>query len=305
MSSSPGPRTVWFLGVATAGSMIHEALPRWGERLGQPLTVRGIDLRLGATKQDYERFCAELAASDAAGAVVTSHKSALYGAVSRRFDHLDETADLTGEINAIRRQGSGLLGWARDPVSVGRVVDQIWPEPGREVICLGAGGTSIALLAHLVRRPARPAAVTVCEISDEQLERMRAFLRRLSTDVPIDLVLGHPDTPWDGPVGRAGPGALIVNATGLGKDLPGAPISNHARFPRDGVVWELNYRGDLRFLSVARHRQSADRLSVHDGWQLFCHGWAAALTPVLGLPDEPDLADRFADAIIDLRAGSR
>lgn len=77
-------------------------------------------------------------------------------------------------------------------------------------------------------------------------------------------------------------------------------MSEHSHFPRGAVVWELNYRGDLGFLSVAERREQVDRLSVHDGWQLFCHGWAAALTPILGLVDEPQLADRFADAIADL-----
>lgn len=303
MNSAAQPvQTVWFLGVSTAGSLIHEAMPRWGDVLGRPLAVRGVDLALRASPRDYRLFCADLAASDAVGAVITSHKAEMYGSASPQFGQVDATADLTGEINAIRRSGAALLGWARDPVSVGRVVDRIWPESGRELVCLGAGGTAIALVTHVAWRPARPAMVTVCEIVDKQLERMRAFLRRLRSDVPIQLVLGQPDTDWNESIGRASRGALVVNATGLGKDVTGAPISDQARFPSDGVIWDLNYRGDLQFLAIARHRQRVDRLGIHDGWRLFCHGWAAALTPILDLPDEPDLADRFADAISDLRA---
>jgi len=167
-------------------------------------------------------------------------------------------AELTGEINAIRCENSGLLGCARDPVSVGRVVDDIWPDSGGEVVCRGG------------------------------------------TDLPVRLEAEGPGTSWDARVAAAAPGALIVNATGLGKDRRGSPVSEHSRFPRAAVVWELNYRGDLGFLSVAERREEADRLSVHDGWQLFCHGWAAALTSILGLVDEPQLADQFAEAIADL-----
>ena len=44
-------------------------------------------------------------------------------------------------------------------------------------------------------------------------------------------------------------------------------------------------------------------IQVHDGWQLFCHGWAAALSTVLDLPDDAKLGDRFAEATRSLRPG--
>jgi hypothetical protein len=71
------------------------------------------------------------------------------------------------------------------------------------------------------------------------------------------------------------------------------------------VIWELNYRGDLRFLRLADAAAAKHGLSVHDGWSLFCHGWAAALTPVLDLQEDPTLGDRFAEAITDLSPGRR
>jgi hypothetical protein len=39
----------------------------------------------------------------------------------------------------------------------------------------------------------------------------------------------------------------------------------------------------------------------HDGWSLFCHGWAAALGPILDLPDEVATARRFAELATPLR----
>jgi shikimate dehydrogenase len=297
-------REVWFLGVSTRASVIHRALPRWGALLGRPLRCRGVDLPVEARPSDYVAFCDRLlAAPGAAGAVVTTHKAALYRAARARFAGVDALAEQTREINAIRRDRSGLRGWARDPVSVGRVTDVIWPEPGRDAVCLGGGGTAVALLRHLIRRRTPPASITVCETCPRQVRELRRFLEDLGTAVPVHVRRGERGRRWDGEVATAGAGALIVNATGMGKDRPGAPVTDQVRFPGRAVVWELNYRGDLRFLRLAEARAGRLGLAVHDGWSLFCHGWAAALTPLLDLPEDPALGDRFADAVADLAPG--
>ena len=49
-------------------------------------------------------------------------------------------------------------------------------------------------------------------------------------------------------VGRLKPSSLVVNATGLGKDAPGSPITDNAQFPAKGIAWDFNYRGELAFL---------------------------------------------------------
>ena len=51
------------------------------------------------------------------------------------------------------------------------------------------------------------------------------------------------------------PASLVVNATGMGKDRPGSPVSAGARFPERGVVWEFNYRGPLDFWHQALAQQ--------------------------------------------------
>lgn len=292
---------IWFLGVSTGSSTIHRALPRWAGELGRPLRVRGVDLPLGAPAGAYRRFCRDLAADPSAlGAVVTSHKAALHRAARSAVDPVEPLVDLTGEINALRREDGGLRGFARDPVSVGRVVDTIWPDGGREVVCLGGGGTAVALLAHLAGRTARPSAVTVCEPDAGQVAALRAFTARLDSDLPISVRTDSAGGTWNDVIGAAAPGALVVNATGLGKDRPGSPVTDEVRFPDGAVVWELNYRGDLHILRVAA---PVPGLAVHDGWSLFCHGWAAALAAVLDLPDDPGLADRLAVRVPDLAPG--
>lgn len=228
------------------------------------------------------------------GAVVTTHKLWLFEAGRRRFDRLDPVAEACHEVNAILRHRDGSLeGWARDPTSVGRVVDRIWPDDAGQVTCLGAGGTTVALAYHL--STTRPGVQLAC--SDPNPEAVRRVSR-----VARGPVVGHVGRgPWDDLIADSPAGSLVVNATGMGKDRPGSPTTDRARFPCRSVVWELNYRGDLRLLDQARQQAKRGELEVHDGWELFCHGWAAALTVVLGLPDEAALGEAFVTAARPLR----
>ena len=89
------------------------------------------------------------------------------------------------------------------------------------------------------------------------------------------------------------PGSLVINATGLGKDLPGSPLPAAARFPRDGVVWELNYRGELGFLRQARAQAAERRLRVEDGWPYFLLGWSAVIAEVFAVDVTPERLARL------------
>ncbi len=80
--------------------------------------------------------------------------------------------------------------------------------------------------------------------------------------------------------GRLKPGSMVINATGLGKDAPGSPITGGAAFPQDGIAWEFNYRGDLLFLDQARARQAERNLQIEDGWLYFIHGWNRVIAEV-------------------------
>jgi shikimate 5-dehydrogenase len=285
---------VWFVGVSTGGSLIHRAMPLWQASLPSECSIRGVDVDLDAPDDEYVELLDALRRDDAAaGAVVTAHKVRLFRAARAQFAFLDPIALACEEVNAIRRTGPGLRGYARDPISVGRVVDRIWPEGEGDVICLGAGGTAVALAHHL--RDARGPLRFVCADRDEAA---LAQLARLAGR-PI---IGHlGEGPWDDLIAAAPPRSLVVNATGLGKDRPGSPTSDRVAFPRRAVVWELNYRGDLRFLRQAwRQARTAD-LAVHDGWGLFCHGWAAALGAVLDIADDANLGERFAEAAKQIR----
>jgi shikimate 5-dehydrogenase len=81
-------------------------------------------------------------------------------------------------------------------------------------------------------------------------------------------------------MGRLRPKSLVVNATGLGKDAPGSPITDAAVFPEGGIAWEFNYRGDLLFLRQARAQEEQRHLLVEDGWLYFIHGWTRVIAEV-------------------------
>jgi shikimate 5-dehydrogenase len=127
---------------------------------------------------------------------------------------------------------------------------------------------------------------------------------RLHTDfnseVPIEYlkITGAADN--DAALGQLRPGSLVVNATGLGKDAPGSPLTDAAVFPENGIVWEFNYRGDLVFLRQAEAQIDTRHLQVKDGWTYFIHGWARGIAEVFHL-DIPVCGTRF-DQLCEIAA---
>ncbi|WP_433367491.1 shikimate dehydrogenase family protein [Actinoplanes sp. CA-142083] len=285
--------TLWFVGVSTGRSLVNAAFPLWMADLGREIRLVGRDVPVGAPAGTYRALLSELRTGAARGAVITSHKVAVRRSAGDLIDWLDPMANECGEVNALRWADGVLSGFARDPMSVGRVVDEIWPG-GEQVVCLGAGGSAIALGRHLLTRPESPRRMVFADRSDAAAGHLRTVLTPWAERISVHVGAG----PWDTLVASSPSGTLVVNATGLGKDRPGSPLSADVTFPGAAVVWDLNYRGDLALLRQARRRGD---LVAHDGWQLFCHGWAAALAPILDLPGEPAIARRFAELAAPLR----
>jgi shikimate 5-dehydrogenase len=133
---------------------------------------------------------------------------------------------------------------------------------------MGAGGSAIAMTWYLtlsdgVRGTAnRPSHIVVSNRSQPRLAEIARIHAEAGVDVPIDYVLAPKQTDNDAILNQLKPGSLVVNATGLGKDAPGSPISYNGQFPERGIVWELNYRGQLVFLNQAR--ASADTTGPSD-----------------------------------------
>ncbi|MBK8049690.1 MAG: shikimate dehydrogenase [Anaerolineales bacterium] len=96
-------------------------------------------------------------------------------------------------------------------------------------------------------------------------------------------------------------GSIVINATGMGKDSPGSPITDAGRFPITGVAWELNYRGELEFLHQAERQQEVRRLHIEDGWRYFLLGWSQVISRALAIDIPPATFEQLAAAAADLR----
>ena len=281
---------MYFIGVHTETSMIMRVFPRWAGalELGDCELV-GIDMALHDEPDRYRqvvRFIKEDPLS--IGALVTTHKIDLLHAAKDLFDGLDELADLMGEVSAISKSGGRLIGTAKDPITAGGALETFLPErhwerTGADAFMMGAGGSSIALswyLAHTDRGTNRPARIFVSNRSPRRLDEMKRIHDSHGIQVPIEYVLTPRPEDNDRVMQRLSPGSLVANATGLGKDAPGSPITDDGVFPRNGLAWEFNYRGDLLFLRQAYAQETRRELHVEDGWLYFVIGWLAVIGEV-------------------------
>jgi shikimate 5-dehydrogenase len=96
-------------------------------------------------------------------------------------------------------------------------------------------------------------------------------------------------------------GSVVINATGLGKDAPGSPITDEGLFPRRGVAWEINYRGELDFWHQAMAQRASRELLVEDGWLYFLHGWTQVIAEVLHIEMGEQTFQRLAELAGALR----
>ncbi len=281
---------MYFIGVTTAHSSIMKVFPGWASYLGiGNCALRGIDFRPHADPTDY-REAVQFIKRDplSVGALVTTHKIDLLHACRELFDELDSGAQLLGEVSSISKREGRLIGHAKDPISSGLALEaflpvRYWEETGAEVLLLGAGGSSIALTSYLLKREHgrnRPSRIVVTNRSAPRLEEMQRIQRELGADLPIEYRLAPSPADNDAAMNGLKAGSLVVNATGLGKDGPGSPITDRALFPEGGFAWDFNYRGDLVFLDQARSQERTRNLHVEDGWIYFIHGWTLVIAEV-------------------------
>jgi shikimate 5-dehydrogenase len=281
-----------FVGVTTGSSSIMRIWPRWREvlQLGSDVELVGRDIAVGAQPEAYRQAVQEMVDDDGAvGALVTTHKIGVYQEGRDLFAGVDELAELCGEVSCLAKRDGGLYGWAKDPVAAGRTLEGFlsprhFRDGGGHVLCMGAGGSGTAIALYLLaRRPGgdHPERIVVTDRSVARLERLAATLTRVDRGAAVELAdaARHDELLEDLP-----PSSLVVNATGMGKDVEGAPVGDAARFPEGGVVWELNYRGDLDFLQQARAQAAERGLTVEDGWAYFIHGWSSVMEEVFRRP---------------------
>lgn len=299
--------TLYFVGVTTGRSSIQRVFPLWAEELGlQDAVLQGIDLPIHAPAEQYRRVVDFLRQDPLSlGALVTTHKLDLFRSCSDMFDSMDPHARLMGEVSSISKQQDKLVCHAKDPISSGLALDAFipdghWDDSPGEAVLLGAGGSTIAIswyLSQMSKGTDRPSRIIITNRSQARLDHVAEVHASLDTDTPFEYVLCPTPADNDAVVAGAPEGSLVVNATGLGKDAPGSPLTDAAVFPADALVWDLNYRGNLVFLDQARAQEQARSLTIEGGWVYFLHGWTQVIAEVfhIDIPTRGPAFDRLAE----------
>ena len=263
---------MYFIGVSTAQSAVNRLFPRWIAAIDQPATqLIGLDLPINAPPRTYHTAIHRMLHDPTClGALVTTHKLAIYREAANFFTSFDTDARLLGEVSCIVKRGSELTGLALDTITAGLALESVLTraiEPVRAALIIGAGGAGVALALYLSRKHPE-IHVTLTDTAADRTAHVAQVTpyRCVPTDSPDALLAALPS------------GSLIVNATGMGKDRPGCPTSPATRFPGDALAWDFNYRGDLQFL----HHASAQGSQAIDGWEYFLHGWSQIMAKVLG-----------------------
>lgn len=314
MSYPPADKpTMYFIGVTTAKSSINKIFPLWASALSLgDCQLRGMDFKLHDDPARY-RAAVDFIKQDplSRGALVTTHKMDLCAACRDQFDVLEPLSASMGEVSSVFKRDDGLHGRAVDPWSVGNALDAFlpgdyWERSRAELVILGAGGSAIALAWHLSKladNARRPTRIHVANRSLPRLEHLRDLHHTWNTGIPLEC--HHVPQPElaDAVLRKVSPGSLIVNATGLGKDAPGSPLTDNVIFPERAVVWEFNYRGDLVFLDQARAQKESRKLQIEDGWVYFIHGWTQVIADVfnVAIPSRGPLFDELSRIALSTR----
>jgi shikimate dehydrogenase len=277
-----------FVGVTTASSSIMRVFPRWAEVLQLPTRqLVGHDIPLDAPREAYRDVIAAIKADPRHhGALVTTHKMSVFEAARDLFDDVDELAEIFEEVSSVAKRGSRLTGAAKDPVTVRLALEEFldrdhFSRTGGAALVLGSGGAGSALSYALVQRPDTPSEVICTALSAAPLDHLRRLHDRGGTAVDrVRYVVTSNTDDVDTLLRSLPPSSLVVNATGMGKDRPGSPVSDAGAFPERAVVWDFNYRGSLDFLRQARGQQLSRGLLIEDGWRYFIHGWSQVIADV-------------------------
>jgi len=291
--------TFYFIGVTTGKSSINKVFPLWMDVMGRSdVVLEGIDHQIHDEPENYRKSVAQIKYDpNSLGALVTTHKMDLYSAARDMFDYFDPYAEATGELSCISKKGTDLQGHAKDPITAGLSLEAIispayFKRTGGHVLCLGAGGSAVATLLYLINKedPAdRPEKFIAVNRSSGKLDHMREMVGKYDTDIQVEYVHNSDPRVNDQWMAKLPDNSLVINATGMGKDTPGSPLTDQGIFPENGIAWEFNYRGELDFMHQALKQKDSRKLLVEDGWIYFLHGWSQVIAEVLQIDLTPEL----------------
>lgn len=303
--------TFYFIGVTTSKSSIMKVFPLWMKVLGrEEVVMEGIDCKIHDEPEAYRRAVAQIKYDPLSlGALVTTHKIDLLNAARDMFEYLDPYAEITGEVSSISKLEGRLEGHAKDPLTSGASLDAIigkdyFARTQGDVLSFGAGGSAIATLLHLINKKDkgdRPRRFTFVNRSQGRLDHAKEMVGSLETDIEIEYIQNSDPAVNDKIMEKFPPHSIIINATGMGKDTPGSPVTWDGQFPMHSIAWEFNYRGELDFMHQALAQVESRKVVVEDGWLYFVHGWTQVVAQVLHFDLTPELFDRLNQAASTVR----
>ncbi len=295
--------TMYFIGVTTSKSSIMKLFPLWAKALGlKDAVIKGIDIEIHAKPEVY-REVVEFIKNDelSLGALVTTHKIDLYNAAKDMFEYLDPYAQMFGELSSISKKDGRLEGFAKDSISSGLAMEAFIPENffkdhGGELFILGAGGSAIAISSYLLNKSKGdniPSKIIVGNRSQPRLDEIARIVKEINSDVKSEYYLTPEAEISDELLKKVKPYSVVINATGLGKDRPGSPLTDKCEYPENCLVWELNYRGELDFMHQALKQKDTKKLHVEDGWIYFIHGWTQVIAEVFHIEIKGKIFDEL------------
>lgn len=307
--------TMYFIGVTTTKSSIMKLFPLWAKALGiEHAVLKGIDIDIHSDPQDY-RDVVEFIKNDewSMGALVTTHKIDLYHAAKDLFDYFDPYAEMFSELSSISKKNGRLEGYAKDPISSGLAMEAFipknyWVNHGGDLFILGSGGSAIAISSYLLgldKGNNVPSRVIITDLNRERLEEIERIVGKVNPNVKVEYHLIQEASENDNLLSQLKPHSLVINATGLGKDRPGSPLTDEAIFPKDSLVWELNYRGELDFYHQALSQKESSNLTIEDGWIYFIHGWTQVIAEVFHIDITGSIFDEIEQISNTARMVSR
>ena len=303
--------TFYFIGVTTTKSSIMKVFPLWMKVLGRPeVVMEGVDCKIHDDPEVYRQAVAQIKYDpNSVGALVTTHKIDLLTAARDMFEYLDPYAMITDEVSSISKLDGRLEGHAKDPITAGASLDAII-DPGYfarthgDVLCFGAGGSAIATLLHLINKKDkgdRPAKFTFVNRSQGRLDHAKEMVSGQKTDIQVEYICNADPAVNDKIMEKFAPHSIIINATGMGKDTPGSPITWDGKFPMNSIAWEFNYRGELDFMHQSLAQVESRKVFVEDGWIYFVHGWTQVVAQVLHFDLTPALFAKLNEAASSVR----
>ncbi len=303
--------TFYFIGVTTGKSSIMKVFPLWMKVLGsEEVVMEGVDCKIHDEPEAYRKAVAQIKFDPKSlGALVTTHKIDLLTAARDMFEYLDPYAMITDEISSISKLEGRLEGHAKDPITSGASLDAIikknyFGRTSGHVLSFGAGGSAIATILHLINKKDkadRPEKFTFVNRSQGRLDHARDMVSNLQTDIEIEYIQNADPAVNDKIMEKFPPRSVIINATGMGKDTPGSPITWEGKFPIESIAWEFNYRGELDFMHQALAQVESRKVFVEDGWLYFVHGWTQVVAQVLHFDLTPELFDKLNQAASSVR----